>query len=326
MRMACRYEHMHALGAAGCLTRAAEPAGKPRTLVRAGRQIRGGHAARRLAGRETASPQLVPSATRGQAARPASPHTTSLRLYSAMATLPLLGALVLAYGPVSMVFIKYVMHHSISLIMCIFGAFFMAVGSLLAASVAAIPGLSSPAPAVLIGCVLVEAARLAVIYLYGKIEARLLADKPATSKPMLVDVNAGVAMGTGFGIMHAISAYGAVLAQAGSVATLQVQRCSGLTLFHMSAIQALLVSLVHIPAMVLALHGVRRFQAAGVWWINAAVVLARLAFALVSLAAADSCVAVLVCQCAITLGMLVAAALLIRSPSYGRFARGVGPA
>lgn len=323
MRTACRYEHMHARCTTGLWL---QPLKHALLCARTSASLAVKIVATTLLpihARNRVHQELQASAVRTAHALP---RTTSLHHLPTMATLPLLGALILAYGPVSMIFIKYVMHHSISLIMCIFGAFFMAMGSLFAASIAAIPGLDSPAPAVLIGCVLVEAARLAVIHIYGKIEARLLADMPATSKPMLVDVNAAVAMGTGFGIMHAISAYGAVLAKASSIATLQVQSCSGLTLFHMSAIQALLVSLVHIPAMVLALHGVRRLQAAKVWWINAGVASARMAFALVSLAAVDSCIAVLVCQSAITLGMFVAAAMLIRSPAYGRFARGVGPA
>ena len=71
-----------------------------------------------------------------------------------------------------------------------------------------------------------------------------------------------VAAGVGYGLMHTAMMYGAVLSASGGEAAWVRDACPRINAFAMTAAQALLLNLLHVPLTVVAFDADRRWSAA----------------------------------------------------------------
>lgn len=177
--------------------------------------------------------------------------------------------------------------------------------------------------------------------------ARYGAPRAGAVPPPLVfnDLAASLACGLGFGAMHAVMAYGAVLVTAvNTEAAFYLPGCPQVSGYVLTAGTAMLTSLLHVALHVAATEtwrkwprravggdgttgprwraeGARREVALAPTWENwvrgAAPLLLHLAFSLVSLMNGSSaCRATLPLQACVVLAAVAAAVLCVRSPGY----------
>ena len=130
------------------------------------------------------------------------------------------------------------------------------------------------------------------------------------------DLAGAVAAGVGYGLMHTAMMYGAVLSASGGEAAWVRDACPRINAFAMTAAQALLLNLLHVPLTVVAFDAYRRWSAA-----RAAVPVAiHLAFALVGLLVEGptpaACASVLPLQAALVGVAAFAAFRVIVAPDY----------
>jgi hypothetical protein len=128
------------------------------------------------------------------------------------------------------------------------------------------------------------------------------------------DLAAGISAGLGFGSMHTVMMYGALLGSAAGEAAWYLDTCPAINAYVLTAVVALLTNALHVTLMIIAIDAQRRAS----WrWVSLPVA-AHLLFSLIALlnGAHNGCVAELPLQAGVLLATLLVCGRLVRSPNY----------
>eukprot|EP01138_Halocafeteria_seosinensis_P010744 gb/GECG01010972.1/.p1 GENE.gb/GECG01010972.1/~~gb/GECG01010972.1/.p1 ORF type:complete len:259 (+),score=17.56 gb/GECG01010972.1/:1-777(+) len=224
-----------------------------------------------------------------------------------MGAMRLLGNLLIAYGPSAVVLLQFVAPRSILFIITITSGFFWLLAALLAAIIwVAIPPLKEVHEFHIVAAILCQALfRYMFVKAYMKVELRLPALLPKGSVAQLSDASSAIASGLGFGLTHSLVMYGAIISQGGGVESVRVSSCDDLSVFNISAGNALLVNVLHMGMMIWAFDAYRK-----VGWKSylrwGLVVVSHLAFSFLSLGyGTNSCALMMILQSVLSFVMLV---------------------
>ena len=231
-----------------------------------------------------------------------------------------IGCLLIAYAPSAILLLAYASRRSALLILTICGAFAWLLAIFGASSVwAAIPPARGVTPYIqVVSIVAQEAARLGLVWAYAVSE--LAADRlVAPGGPKIFnDLSAGIAAGLGFGAMHTVMMYGAVIFASVGEPTFFLDSCPQLSIFTWTAALALLYNVLHITLTVIALDAWRRSSSRSGRAMLALPLAVHLVFGLLTLATANTggCVVVLPIAAVIVAATAVLVWRIERSPDF----------
>jgi hypothetical protein len=159
-----------------------------------------------------------------------------------------------------------------------------------------------------------ELVRYVVVLVYAKSERavdRLI--RPGGPK-LFNDLSAGIAAGLGFSFMHTIMMYGSVLLASSGEATWYAETCPGLSMFVVTALQALCYHGLHVLMMIWAMDAYRRWT----WSRTLMPFVVHPIFALlgVLVEVQNGCVAVFPSQLAVLVLLGIGVVRLVRAPDY----------
>lgn len=178
----------------------------------------------------------------------------------ALSALLFIGCVLIAYGPAAALLFGFVARRAQLLVLSVASAFVWLFALLLAAVLWIIvpPLKTTHVYGVIVGVLAQALLRWLFVKGYLRVEGRILDVLPRSDPMGVNDFSSAIAAGLGFGVMHAVVAYGSILGYSGHSQALYSDACSEMTIYLLSAVSGLVFSLGHVAWMVVAFDAERR--------------------------------------------------------------------
>ena len=174
----------------------------------------------------------------------------------------LLGCCLIAYGPAAVLVSTFVARRSQLVIIAISAAFFWLISILITGVLwYFIPFLRDHyASTIPVSVFIQESGRFGFVWLYSRAEVAITKKAFRRSVVPLNDASSSISAGVGFGVMYALVMYGGTIGVALEPADYFTEACPHLSIFILSAFNALFVQIMHISLMVTAFHAWRGIE------------------------------------------------------------------
>lgn len=231
-----------------------------------------------------------------------------------------IGCLLIAYAPSAILLLAYASRRSALLILTICGAFAWLLAIFVASAIwAAIPPARGVTAYIqVVSIIAQEIARMGLIWAYV-ISERAADRLVAPGGPRIFnDLSAAITAGLGFGAMHTVMMYGAVIFASVGEPTFFLDSCPQLSVFTWTAVMALLYNVLHVTLTVIALDAWRNARTRSGRAMLFLPFLVHLVFGLMTLstASAGGCVIVLPIAAVIVAATVVLVWRIERSPDF----------